>query len=127
MAINGEMNMVGQRNVNALMQFLAKHRFRIADNLVRALDIFDRNIGQKRFQFLGYFLAFQREYFFDQTFVNRFTCMLFERNSTSHDNKLVACGIDHGNYVVVQHLLDFHFFTSPCTVKVVKGKTPAGQ
>jgi hypothetical protein len=53
--------------------------------------------------------------------------MFFEGNSPPHDDQFVSTRINHGNYVVVEHLLNFHFFTSPCTVKVVKGKTKAGH
>ena len=116
------MDVVGQRDVDDVMQLARQPFAGEGNNLVGGGDAGQRDLGEQLFITLGDFAAVMGEHLFDQAFVQRVAGLLFKADSFSHYHRLFLTVVQRNHHVIIEYFSDFHGL-SRC-FSILKTKKP---
>ena len=111
-AVDSRRDMIGQRNVNAVRQFLAERDLRMVDNALAHQEMRQRDARDELLEPVGKLIRVQCEPLFDlvrQCFVARAAA---EAQTAPHKHGLRTVFIQRDHNIVVEYLFYFHIRAS---------------
>ena len=103
--------MIRQRNVYVLIQRNPQFPFRLRDDVVGYLDIFQREFCQQILKSGQNILVFHPEYLFDPALVARLATLFPKADPAAHHDDFPAIFIQSADYAVIYNSLDNQFLS----------------